>query len=76
MRVPRTLALVPALAAVLVPKCPFCLAAYLIAAGCGATVAHAVAPVVFVGARVLAVAVAAALIVRLVMRVRRRAHQP
>jgi hypothetical protein len=66
MRSPRTLALLPALAALLVPKCPLCVAAYLSAAGFGAALARAVAPVVVRGARVAAIAVAIALALRAV----------
>jgi len=56
MRFPRTLALLPALAAVLLPKCPMCIAAYLAAAGCGAAFANAVAPILLGGVRLAAIA--------------------
>ena len=64
MRIPRTYALLPTLAALLVPKCPLCLAAYLTAAGFGAALSRAVAPVVLRGARGLAVAAAIVLALR------------
>ena len=72
MRFPRTLALLPALGALLLPKCPLCLAAYLTAAGCGAAFAQGVAPIVLGGARLVVIAAAAALALRVVMLVRRR----
>lgn len=72
MRFPRTLAFLPALGALLLPKCPLCLAAYLTAAGCGAAFAHAVAPYVLGGARLIAIAAALVLALRVVLIVRRK----
>ena len=70
----RTLAFLPLLGVLLLPKCPLCLAAYLTAAGCGAAFANAVSPYVLDGTRLLAVAGAVLLALRLVMLLRRRAR--
>ena len=56
MRFPRTLAFIPTLAVLLLPKCPMCIAAYLTALGCGAAFANAVAPILLGGARLVAIA--------------------
>lgn len=56
-----------------VSECPLCFAAYLTAAGCGAALARAVAPIVVGGARVVvAMAVVIALAVRVLTAVWRR----
>jgi len=55
MRFPRTLAFLPTLAVLVLPKCPMCIAAYLTAVGCGAAFADAVAPILLGGVRLAAI---------------------
>ncbi|HKA87887.1 MAG TPA: hypothetical protein VKE22_09490, partial [Haliangiales bacterium] len=72
---PRITALLAALAAVLIPKCPMCIAAYLSAAGVGAAFARAVAPVVVGAGRVCAGVAVAMLCVTAWRLLRRRKVQ-
>jgi hypothetical protein len=70
--VSRAAALLPLVAAALLPKCPMCLAAWLSALGAGASVAHGAAPLVIRLARVLLVAAVAWWSTRLLLRVWKR----
>ena len=70
-RASRIVASLLALTGVLLPKCPLCVAAYLSAAGLGASVAPAVAPGVVGTAKVLVALALGVLSAWLGMRIRR-----
>jgi hypothetical protein len=76
-QIARRSAILPALAAALVPKCPFCVAAYLSLFGVSTGAAGAIAPVVRAGLLVIAsIAIALILLPLGRLALRSRDHAP